>query len=424
MQKIRGTRDILYDELKYWRLIINKAKRIFEQAKYLEIYTPIIENTDLFTKSIGEETDIISKEMYSFQDQSSRNITLRPEGTASVVRALIENKLDTLNPINRVWYCGPMFRYERPQTGRQRQFYQLGLECFGSNNPRADAEVIYLAVKLLKQLSCKSLILEINSIGTSLSRFKYQEKLKNYLLHYVSDLDNDSIKRLYTNPLRILDSKDINTQKILLDAPRLYSFLDLRAKKHFEKVCKYLNLLQIPYLINNNLVRGLDYYNNTAFEIKTDIINPKLQNTICGGGRYDNLVYQLGGNKVPAVGCAIGMERLYSLLQDTISFCTSSIDIYIASQGNNANKYSLFVMQLLQARQFTVTLDLSSKSFKKQLKKAHKGHASVCFIIGEKEMLSRTITVKWLQSGIQEIFKQESLQFYTQYLKNKINNDI
>lgn len=421
MRKIRGTRDILYDEIQYWRLIIQTAKQIFERSKYVEIHTPVIENTELFTKSIGQDTDIISREMYSFQDQNNRNVTLRPEGTSSVVRALIENKLCGLNIINRVWYSGPMFRYERPQSGRQRQFYQLGIECFGTTNPRADVEVIYLAVRLLEQLCCQGLILEINSIGNSFSRAKFQEELKNYLLPYIHELDSDSRKRLYTNPLRILDSKDFNTQKVLVDAPKLYNFLDVQSKQHFENVCRYLNVLNIQYVINNKLVRGLDYYNNTAFEIKTSEIGSMTQKTICGGGRYDNLIYQLGGRKVPAVGWAIGVERLYFLLKNKISFLNNNIDVYIASQGIGANQYSLFVMKFLQSRKFTTILDLGNKPFKKQLAKANKMAACVCLIIGEKEMLNRTITIKWLDNGIQEIIGQSLLPYCVQYLRNKID---
>ena len=424
MRKIRGTRDILYDEIQYWRLIMQTAQQVFEQAKYMEIHTPIIENTDLFTRSIGRDTDIISREMYSFRDQSDRNITLRPEGTSSVVRALIENKLCGLNIINRVWYSGPMFRYERPQNGRQRQFYQLGIECFGTTNPRADVEVIYLAVRLLEQLRCQGLVLEINSIGNSFSRAKFQEELRSYLLPYVDELDNDSRKRLYTNPLRILDSKDFNTQKVLVDAPKLYKFLDVQSKQHFESVCQYLNFLNIRYVINNKLVRGLDYYNNTAFEIKTKRTNgigSIVQKTICGGGRYDNLIYQVGGRKIPAVGWAIGVERLYFLVKNRIGFLNSNIDVYIASQGSGPNQYSLFVMKFLQSRKFTTVLDLGNKPFKKQLAKANKMAACVCLIIGEKEMLNQTITVKWLDNGMQEVIRQSLLPYCVQYLRNKID---
>lgn len=420
MQRIRGTRDILYTEVQYWRLIVEKARSIFESAQYQKICTPIIENTSLFTKSIGQSTDIISKEMYNFRDQGDRNVTLRPEGTASIVRAVIENKLYRLNLVNRFWYYGPMFRYERPQSGRQRQFHQLGIECFGSTSPRADAEVIYLAVELLKKLKYTEFNLEINSIGNLTDRIRYQEELKNYLLPYIGRLDNDSVRHLYTNPLRILDSKDLYTQEILSDAPRLYNFLDIYSKQHFENVCCYLSSLKIPYLVNNKLVRGLDYYNNTAFEIKT--VNTEISQTLCGGGRYDSLTYQLGRLKTPAVGWAIGLERLYYLLKNKIDFLSNGVDVYIASQGQYADQYALFVMRFLNDREFTTVLDLNSRSLKKQLKRANKVLARACFIIGNREMFNKTITIKWLNDGQQEIFQQDFLQHYVQYLRNRVSS--
>ena len=421
IQKIRGTRDILYDQIKYWRLINETAKDIFESTQYLEISTPIIESTELFAKSIGQETDIVSKEMYSFQDQGDRKITLRPEGTTSIVRSFIENTLFQSNSINRFWYNGPMFRYERPQKGRQRQFHQIGVECFGTVSPKADAEVIFLAVKFLQNLTCKNLCVEINSIGDIATRVKYQEKLKQFLLSHISELDTESVKRIYSNPLRIFDSKNLNTQKILNEAPKLYNFLDVHSKQHFEYICKYLDNLNIPYVINNKLVRGLDYYNNTTFEIKTNINSYKHQKTICGGGRYDSLIYQLGGSKTPAVGWAIGVERLLNTLSNTIDFPNNFIDVYIASQGYYADEYSLSIMKLLQTRKIIVMLDLDNKSFRKQLKKAYKILATVCLIIGEEEMSNNTIIVKWLKNGMQEIVYQETFPFYIQYLQYKIN---
>ena len=421
IQKIRGTKDILYDQIKYWRLINETAKDIFESTQYLEISTPIIESTELFAKSIGQETDIVSKEMYSFLDQSSRNITLRPEGTTSIVRSLIENTRLRSDSINRFWYNGPMFRYERPQKGRQRQFHQIGVECFGSIHPKADAEVICLAVKFLQNLKCKNLCVEINSIGDIPSRTKYQEKLKQFLLSYTAELDQDTIQRIHLNPLRVFDSKNLNTQKILNEAPKLYNFLDMYSKQHFEYICKYLNDLNIPYVINNKLVRGLDYYNNTTFEIKTKVNSYTQQKTICGGGRYDSLVHQLGGSRTPAVGWAIGVERLLDTLSNKIDFPDNFIDVYIASQGYYANNYSIYIMKLLQARKVIAMLNLDSKSFKKQLKKAYKILAIVCLIIGDKEMSSDTIIVKWLKDGKQEIVHQEAFPYYVQYLKYKIN---
>lgn len=420
IQAVRGTKDILPYEIQYQRLIVEKARKILESANYLEICTPIIENTNLFVRSIGQDTDIINKEMYSFQDQGKREITLRPEGTAGVTRAFIENKLHTQNNISRFWYFGPMFRYERPQAGRQRQFYQLGIECFGTTDPRSDAEVIYLATNLLTQLKCTKFSLEINSIGDLHHRIQYQNALRNYLLPYINELDENSKNRLYTNPFRILDSKNLQTREILAKAPILYDFLDDYSKQHFESVCNNLNILNIPYAVNNQLVRGLDYYNNTAFEIQIKLQDIPI--TVCGGGRYDGLVEQLGGPNMPAIGWAIGIERLQQVIKNKFQFFNQNIDIYIASQGEAANQYSLKIMKFLQEKKFTTVLDFSNKSFTKQLTKANKASATACLLIGDQEMLDQVITIKWLHNGEQEILKQEELDTTVSYLKHKIQN--
>lgn len=420
IQAVRGTKDILPHEIQYQRLIVEKARKILESANYLEICTPIIENTNLFVRSIGQDTDIINKEMYSFQDQGKREITLRPEGTAGVTRAFIENKLHTQNNISRFWYFGPMFRYERPQAGRQRQFYQLGIECFGTTDPRSDAEVIYLATNLLTQLKCTKFSLEINSIGDLHNRTQYQNALRNYLLPYINELDENSKNQLYTNPFRILDSKNLKTREILAKAPILYDFLDYNSKQHFERVCNNLNILNIPYAINNQLVRGLDYYNNTAFEIQIKLQDTPI--TVCGGGRYDRLVEQLGGPNMPAIGWAIGIERLQQVIKNKFQFFNPNIDIYIASQGEDANQYSLEIMKFLQEKKFTTVLDFSNKSFTKQLTKANKASATACLLIGDQEMLDQVITIKWLHNGEQEILKQEELDTTVPYLKHKIQD--
>lgn len=418
IQAVRGTKDILPSEIQYQRLIIEKAKVILESANYLEICTPLIENTNLFVRSIGQDTDIINKEMYNFQDQGNREITLRPEGTAGVTRAFIENKLYAQNNISRFWYFGPMFRYERPQTGRQRQFHQLGIECFGTTDPRSDAEAIYLATNLLTQLKCTKFSLEINSIGNSYHRTQYQDALRNYLLPYMDELDDNSKTRLHTNPFRILDSKNTQTREILTQAPILYDFLDCNSKQHFENVCNNLNTLNIPYIINHQLVRGLDYYNNTAFEIQIKLRNTPI--TVCGGGRYDRLVEQLGGPNTPAIGWAIGIERLQQIIKNEFKLSTKNIDIYIASQGEAANQYSLHIMKLLQEKRFTTILDFSNKSFTKQLTKANKVSATACLLIGDQEMSDQIITIKWLHNGEQEVFRQEGLDTTIPYLKHKI----
>nr|UAD89143.1 histidine-tRNA ligase [Gracilariopsis longissima] len=406
MQPLRGTKDILPDETIYWQYIYDQAIQILSLHNYTEIRTPILESTQLFERSIGETTDIINKEMYTFKDQSGRNITLRPEGTASIARAFINNKLYQ-RKIQRLWYCGPMFRYERPQSGRQRQFHQLGIECIGSLNPMADAEVIHLANKLLNQMKLNNYILEINSIGNLEERKKYQTDLIDYLKPYTKDLDNDSQKRLHINPLRILDSKNIKTQEILYYAPSLNKYLTKQSIEHFNSVCSYLDSLQIQYNINYKLVRGLDYYNYTAFEIKTKLLGT--QNTICGGGRYDTLIKQLGGPETPAVGWAIGLERLLHIVQNQLQIPNNNSRIYIITQGIEAQKKIWKIIKNLENEKIPFELDLSNTSFQKQIKKAVKSGAKLCIIIGDNEIINNSITIKILNQHKQYTIPYENL---------------
>nr|YP_063550.1 histidine-tRNA synthetase [Gracilaria tenuistipitata var. liui]Q6B910.1 RecName: Full=Histidine--tRNA ligase, chloroplastic; AltName: Full=Histidyl-tRNA synthetase; Short=HisRS [Gracilaria tenuistipitata var. liui]AAT79625.1 histidine tRNA synthetase [Gracilaria tenuistipitata var. liui] len=398
MQPLRGTKDILPNEINYWHHIHDKALTILSLHNYSEIRTPIIESTSLFKRSIGETSDIINKEMYTFTDQGDRSITLRPEATASIARAFISNKLYHSN-IQRLWYLGPMFRYERPQSGRQRQFHQLGIECIGSINPMADTEVIHLANQLLKELQVKNYILEINSIGTLEERQSYKLDLVEYLSQYQQDLDQDSKNRMYSNPLRILDSKNLKTQEILDGAPKLKKYLNKRSTEHFYLVCTYLNNLNITYKINYKLVRGLDYYNQTAFEIKTNSKNS--QNTICGGGRYDTLIEQLGGPKTPAVGWAIGIERLLKIIEDKLILPKQKINVYIATQGLAAQKKIWEIIQALEKKNIKFELDLSNTSFHKQIKKAGKLGAKFCIILGDQEIMDNCVTIKRLDEYVQ-----------------------
>nr|UAD87295.1 histidine-tRNA ligase [Gracilaria pacifica] len=393
MQPLRGTKDILPYEIIYWQYIYTKASAIFSLHNYSEIRTPIIESTNLFQRTIGEATDIINKEMYSFTDQSNRNITLRPEATASIARAFISNKLYQ-NRLQKFWYLGPMFRYERPQSGRQRQFHQLGIEHIGSLSPMADTEVIHLANELLRQLKLKDYMLEINSIGNLEERQLYKIDLIEYLLKYREDLDEDSQNRLYSNPLRILDSKNIKTQEILHYAPNLNKYLNKTSSEHFYLVCTYLDNLSIPYKINYKLVRGLDYYNQTTFEIKTKSQNS--QNTICGGGRYDNLIEQLGGPKTPAVGWAIGLERLLKIIEQELILTQKQINVYIAIQGLAAQKKSWEIVKNLEKENIKFELDLSNTSFQKQIKRASKLGAEFCIILGDQEINDNCITTREL----------------------------
>lgn len=423
MQPLRGTRDILPNEMQSWQYIHNIANKILNQNNYKEVQTPIIENTELFTRSIGNFTDIVNKEMYSFCDQSNRNITLRPEGTASIARAIISNKLYVDSQISRLWYMGPMFRYERPQKGRQRQFHQLGIECIGSFNPIADVEVIKLAIQVLSKLGCISEYeLDINCIGNIEERELYKVQLVEYLHKYKDELDNDSKTRLNKNPLRILDSKNTKTQEILQTGPILKNYLNKASLDHFNQVCEHLEYLQISYNINNYLVRGLDYYNYTAFEIKTKTINS--QNTVCGGGRYDRLIEQLGGPNIPAVGWAIGIERILILANNYLKTQAqvTNTSIYVAVRNDNYhNSYMVWdILNILEEYNIKFELDLSNSNLSRQIKKASRLKATICLILGENENYNKFVTIKWLNTGMQQQIHFVELKEYMKYIKKTI----
>nr|YP_009244168.1 histidine-tRNA synthetase [Gelidium elegans]AMK96410.1 histidine-tRNA synthetase [Gelidium elegans] len=417
MQILRGTKDILADEILLWRYIYNTALKVCSLYNYHEIQTPILELTSLFTRSIGNDTDIVNKEMYSFIDQGQRNITLRPEGTASVARSFITNKLYINNSSNKFWYLGPMFRYERPQSGRQRQFHQLGIECLGSAEPIADAEVIRIATKILYELDIKNYKLEINSIGSLEERQKYQVELLIYLKKYKHDLDKDSQKRLHNNPLRILDSKHIKTQEILQKAPSLKMYLGKESKEHFNRLCNYLDAMDIKYSINEQLVRGLDYYNYTAFEIKYNELGS--QDTICGGGRYDCLIKSLGGPNTASVGWAMGIERLLLILKNHFQPTRIKPEIYIATKGMQAKLNIWPILSLLEEANISFELDLQNNSFQKQLKRASKLGFSICLLIGDDEIDNNSITVKSLKEHKQKIVSTGGLIQEVQKLINK-----
>nr|YP_010471026.1 histidine tRNA synthetase [Synarthrophyton patena]UVF62855.1 histidine tRNA synthetase [Synarthrophyton patena] len=412
MQTVRGTKDILPNEIEAWQNLYKQVLKILNLYNYYEIRTPIIEQTELFLKGIGHTTDIINKEMYSFTDQGRRNITLRPEGTASIARSFISNKLYQKNQIQRLWYMGPMFRYERPQNGRQRQFHQLGIECIGSSNVMADVEVIQIAHSILQQLKCPEYTLEINSIGNQQERTNYKDALIKYIQLYKDDLDHDSQQRLNTNPLRILDSKNKKTQDILKDAPCLSKYLKKESQENFDLICDYLMLLNIPYKINTRLVRGLDYYSYTAFEI----VNNNLDNqyTICGGGRYNDLIQQLGGPYTPAVGWAIGIERLLLLINQNNNQIENKNRFYIITQGLKAQKKAWHLISRLETYNIKFNLDLSNNSFQKQIKKANQYNIKCCLILGEKEIEDHTITIKWLANYSQETICYKNIITYIQ----------
>lgn len=418
IQAIRGTRDILPEEAGYWQQIEAIAREIFSRAAYQEIRTPIFEQTELFERGVGEATDIVSKEMYTFADRGDRSITLRPEGTAGAVRAYIEHHLHQQGGVQRLWYMGAMFRYERPQAGRQRQFHQVGVEALGSPDPRADAEVIALATDLLQTLGLKNLHLEFNSIGDPQDRQRYREALIAYLTPHQADLDPDSQDRLTRNPLRILDSKDLKTQSLLQEAPSILDHLSPGSQQRFEQVQQLLTDLNIPYHINDRLVRGLDYYTHTVFEIMSDDLGA--QATVCAGGRYDGLVTQLGGPETPAVGWASGLERLILLLQKMQPPSPPTIDFYLVSRGDRAEAQALRLAQTLRHSGFSVELDLSGSAFGKQFKRADRSGAAACLILGDTEADSQTVQLKWLISGQQTSIAQADLLTQVDALRNQL----
>ncbi len=407
IQTIKGTKDILPQQITYWQYLEKTASEILSKACYQEIRTPIFEQTPLFERGIGEATDVVGKEMYSFVDQGEHSLTLRPEGTAGVVRAYIQNKLFALGGIQRLWYSGAMFRYERPQAGRQRQFHQIGLELLGSDSVRADVEVIAVATDILTTLGLKNLSLQLNSVGDQNDRETYRQALIDYLTPYKDDLDADSVDRLSRNPLRILDSKNPKTQEITVNAPSILDYLSNSSRQHFEGVCGLLTDLGIGYQLNPRLVRGLDYYTHTAFEIISSDLGA--QATVCGGGRYDGLVSQLGGEKTSAIGWAMGMERLILLLEKLQALDDNSPDIYFVSRGEKAENQALIIAQKLRQNDWKVELDLSGSNFKKQFKRSDRSGAKMCLILGDSEVETNTIQLKDLITGEQQTLNQEKL---------------
>ena len=419
IKTLPGTRDILPAEIGYWQRLEAIARKILTQAAYREIRTPIFEQTSLFERGIGEATDVVGKEMYTFKDKGDRSTTLRPEGTAGVVRAFIENSLYAQGDVQRLWYTGPMFRYERTQAGRQRQFNQIGVEVLGSADPRADVEVIAIAADILKTLGLTNLRLDLNSVGNKEDRQNYRQALVDYLTPYKAELDPDSQDRLTRNPLRILDSKNQRTQEIAKDAPSILDYLGEASRRHFEKVQFMLTDLGIVYQLNPRLVRGLDYYTYTAFEIISDDLGA--QATVCGGGRYDGLVKELGGPDTPAVGWAIGLERLILLLQQLQSAPINSLDFYVVSRGDLAGGQSVLLAQKLRGLGFSVEIDLSGSAFKKQFARADRSGAVACLIIGDEEAQSQEVKLKWMATKEQSAIRQSDLVEKAEDLRCQIN---
>lgn len=399
LRSIRGMNDILPEDASRWQFLESQVASLLECYGYGELRLPIVEPTALFRRSIGEVTDIVEKEMYSFDDRNGDSMSLRPEGTAGCVRAAIQNNL-IATPC-RLWYQGPMFRYERPQKGRQRQFHQIGAEIFGYATADADAELIIVLARLWRMLGiADALTLEINSIGSSASRSAYRDALVAYLQQHRESLDEDSQRRLLSNPLRILDSKNPGTQTLLNDAPALGDYLDDDAVEHFSAVRRYLDAAGVKYTLNPRLVRGLDYYNKTVFEWVTDKLGA--QGTVCAGGRYDGLVEQLGGRATPGVGFAMGMERLLLMLETCGQLPeTVNPDVFVVTSGNDAQLAATAALEQLRDElpSLRVVQQLGGGSFRSQMKKADRSGATLALLWGEDEVSAGEVTVKPLRDG-------------------------
>lgn len=405
-QSLRGMVDLLPEQTPLWQSVEALSRAHFSRAGLQEIRTPLLESTELFARGIGEETDVVGKEMYTFLDRADRSCTLRPEGTASVVRAAIQHGLLTQGS-QRLWYLGPMFRYERPQAGRQRQFHQAGAEFLGLESARSDVELISLAWDLLSDLGVGGLHLQINSLGRTHDRDSYRKTLVGWLETHEKHLDPDSQRRLRTNPLRILDSKDSSTQAVLADSPTLLDSLDDEGRTRFDEVMHLLDALAIPYELNVRLVRGLDYYDHTAFEIVSDQLGA--QSTVCGGGRYNGLIEQLGGPSTPAVGFAFGMERLMLVLNAAAqqdpegrAAALSAFHpplVYIVNRGEGSVARALVLARRLRSAGVSVELDDSRSAFGKQFKRADRSGARIAIVIGEGEVQRDVVTLKALRDS-------------------------
>ncbi|MFZ4211426.1 histidine--tRNA ligase [Pantoea endophytica] len=408
IQAIRGMNDYLPADTAIWQRIEGTLKQVLASYGYSEIRLPIVEHTPLFSRAIGEVTDVVEKEMYTFEDRNGESLTLRPEGTAGCVRAGIEHGL-LYNQEQRLWYTGPMFRYERPQKGRYRQFHQMGVEVFGLQGPDVDAELIMMTARWWKALGIAEHVdLELNSIGSLDARANYRSALVAFLEQHQDVLDEDCKRRMYTNPLRVLDSKNPDIQKLLNDAPTLGEFLDEESREHFSGLCALLDDAGINYRINQRLVRGLDYYNRTVFEWVTSSLGS--QGTVCGGGRYDGLVEQLGGRATPAVGFAMGMERLVLLVQAVNPEFepTRIVDVYVIASGQGVQSAAMQLAEKLRDADPALKMmtNFGGGNFKKQFARADKWGARIALVLGEDEVKAGQVVVKDLRTGDQQTLAQ------------------
>ncbi len=397
---VRGFRDILPDETPKWQRIEEKIREIFFNFGIQEIRIPILEKTELFKRGIGETTDIVEKEMYTFLDRGNEYLTMRPEATASVIRAYIEHHIYEKDPVAKLFTIGPMFRRERPQKGRFRQFHQINVEFLGQEDPRVDAELMSMLMCLLSDVGLGNLKLEINSLGCDKCRPAFREKVTSFLKDKKENLCEDCRRRLVTNPLRIFDCKNESCQEIISGAPVILDFICDECKMHFEEVKKYLGILHIPFIINARMVRGLDYYTRTAFEITTQSLGA--QNAVTGGGRYDGLVQMLGGPDISGIGFAIGFDRLISMIPDADGQDAGRPNIFIAALGDKAQGFAFSLCNTLRLAGIRAEMDFSDRSLKSQMKRSNKLSCSHTLIIGEKEMEEGKAQIRNMGDGTQE----------------------
>lgn len=417
----RGTQDILPGEVEKWQLIEEAARKLCEKFQYREIRTPIFEHTDLFLRGVGDTTDIVQKEMYTFQDRGGRDLTLRPEGTAATVRSFVEKKMfgDAQQPV-KLYYMGPMFRYERPQAGRYRQFVQFGIEALGSADPAIDAEVISLAMSLYKDLGLEKLKLVINSLGDKESRSAHRQALIEHFEPRIEEFCGDCQGRLEKNPMRILDCKKDSDHELIKSAPSILDYLSEESSSYFEKVKQYLTMLDIPFEVDQNLVRGLDYYNHTAFEIMSNAEGFGAITTLCGGGRYNGLVEEIGGPETPGIGFALSIERLLAALDaEKVELpLTRGIDCYVAALGDEAKDYTVGLLGKLRKAGFSAERDYLNRKIKAQFKAADRLNAKYVAVLGDDELSGNKINLKSLADGEQiEIQLDEFIEKFTELCK-------
>lgn len=427
IQKPKGTYDVFDIQGKKIQYLEKLFACLMEKYNYEYMRTPLFESSELFHRGVGDSTDIVTKETYDFIDRGNRNMTLRPEGTAGIVRSFIENKMygRASSPV-KCWYTGPMYRYERPQSGRYREFYQMGVEVFGSPDPIMDAEIISIPVQFFRLLGLKGIKVHLNSLGDQESRKNYKKALLEYFEPHIETLCEDCKNRYQKNPLRILDCKIDKDKDVLKNAPKLKDYLNEESKKHYEAVKKYLEVLQIPYIEDPNLVRGLDYYTHTVFEVEANVEGFGSQNVLCGGGRYDGLVETLGGPKTPGVGFALGMERLLTALEyekiDIIK--NQEIDIYVIPLEEN-KEYALEITMNLRMNGFITDIDMMNRNIKSNFKQADRLQTKYVILIGSEETKTKTLTIKNNQTKQEYKIKEEQLiQFFDQNIEEDIHETI